>query len=44
MGERAETISLDRPHDFNEVKFDEESQTLLCRKGNIIVTVLRPQT
>lgn len=41
--ERAETVSLNRPHDFNEVRFDEDSQTLLCRKQETVVTVLCPQ-
>jgi len=38
--QRAETVSLNRPNKFSEVRFDNDSGTLLCRSGGTIVTVL----
>jgi len=37
---RAKTVSLDRPYDFCEIRFDNESDTPLCRSGGVVVTVL----
>jgi hypothetical protein len=42
--EQAEPVSLNRPHTFTEIRLDEDSQTLLCRRGGTIVTVLRRYT
>ena len=37
---RAKPVTLYRAHGFSEVRFDEDSDTLLCRSGPTIVTVL----
>jgi hypothetical protein len=37
---RAIAVSLHRPHGFSEIRFDEDSDTLLCQKEGTIVTVL----
>jgi hypothetical protein len=34
------SVILHRPHGFTEVRFDSESDTLLCRTDGTIVTVL----
>lgn len=37
---RAIGVTLHRPHGFSEVRFDRDSDTLLCRTEETIVTVL----
>ena len=39
--ERAEPVSLSKNQDFEEVRLDKESSTLLCCRDRTIVTVLR---
>lgn len=40
--ERSEPVSLNRQHEFKEVRLDEDSQTLICEGDDTIITVLCP--
>lgn len=37
---RAAAVTLGRPHNFDEIRLDGESNTLLCRRDSSIITVL----